>query len=84
VTRIESGPGYEIRWDAPGDGRYPVTGVREKVDEVIAHDVTHFHLEAMNESQWWMTLTLSDGSELTINLGATNTSARGYCMAEWD
>lgn len=49
------------------------------LDELVSRDVESFHFEAMGDAQFWMVVRCRDGHEYTINCGAVNPRARGYC-----
>ncbi len=50
-------PEWEIRSDREGN-----------FDEIVAEDVQFVHLERMDKDQFWLGITLQDGSRITANL----------------
>jgi hypothetical protein len=61
------------------EARYDQTA---ELDEVVADDVTHFHLERMNTGAWWIGITHTDGTVTHINLAAkrpNTTAVKGVC-----
>jgi hypothetical protein len=55
----------------------------EEFDEFIAHNAT-VHFEAMDDSDFWIGVTLPDGRSWSINCGARNSRAKGYAICEED
>lgn len=55
----------------------------DELDEVVIQNATLVHLEEMDHGQWWLGVTTADGTAL-INLGAVNTKAKKYAIAEWE
>lgn len=53
------------------------------IDEIVADDVTSFHLEQMDTGHWWIGLSKKDGQCLRINL-FNRRNARIICNAESD
>jgi hypothetical protein len=69
--RVDKRPdGSEFRWYG------------EVLDEIVANNVKSIHFEQMGESQFWMSLELSDGEYWHVNFGAVNDKAKGYAHAE--
>lgn len=68
--------GWEIRRH-PDDSTYRPG----EIDEVIAHDVQHVHVEQMDDGHWWMGLTFADGRMLHVDF-ATRRKAEIRCVAE--
>lgn len=63
--------GKEARYDSDGN-----------LDEVVADDVSSFHLESLDTGAWWIGLTHQDGTVTHINLYAKNSSrtiVQGRC-----
>lgn len=58
--------------------------VEGRLDEIVAKGVVSFHLEEMDQSQWWIGLELANGESWMVNLGAVNPRAKGYLFAEND
>jgi hypothetical protein len=54
------------------------------LDEFVLYDVATVHFEAMNDAQFWMSLTMADGRVFDVNFGALNPNARGYARIEED
>lgn len=52
------------------------------LDEIIAKDVSLLHVEAMDRSQWWMSISFNDGRMFHVNCGAVNPRAKGYAFHE--
>ena len=48
---------HEIRFDEEG-----------RLDEVIAHSPSIFHMELMDVDAWWIGIDLDDGERLTVSL----------------
>lgn len=48
-----------------------------EIDEVIARNAT-VHFERMDNVAWWIGITLPDGSEVHVNVGAVNQRAKPY------
>lgn len=66
-----SAPNPIIRRDSDG-----------RLDEFVASGA-EIHLEAMDESQWWLGIRIGD-CHWHINLGAVNPRAKGYATCEPD
>lgn len=56
-------------------------GTEPEFDEFIAKNAT-VHLEAMGATSWWIGVTLSDGRNWHINLGALNERAKFFAVCE--
>lgn len=48
---------YEIRLDEDGE-----------LDEVVASGTMTFHLERMDDEEWWIGLTFADGKTLHVDI----------------
>jgi hypothetical protein len=51
------------------------------IDEIVADDVTNFHLEQMDDGLWWMGIMTRGGQRLLVNLH-TRRNAAIACNAE--
>jgi hypothetical protein len=60
------------------NSEYEIREQEGELDEVVARNIAGFHLERMDECQWWMCLRLHDGSEVRVNIGAVNPRAKGW------
>jgi len=52
------------------------------LDEVVADDVSSFHLEQLHTGTWWIGITHHDGEETTITLSTRRpsvTKISGIC-----
>ncbi len=52
------------------------------LDEFVVFRPQSVHFEAMSDNEWWIGITLSDGTEWHIDCGATNPRAKAYARAE--
>ncbi|WP_100525387.1 hypothetical protein [Mycobacteroides abscessus] len=52
------------------------------LDDFCAHSVSMVHFEAIDQSRWYATVILNDGSYWQLNFGAVNPTAKGYARAE--
>jgi hypothetical protein len=52
------------------------------LDDFAASDVKGVHFEALDQSQWYLTVELNDGAIWQLNFGACNDRAKGYAFAE--
>lgn len=48
------------------------------LDDFMATDVKMVHFEALDQSQWYLTVELGDGRVWRLDFGARNSSAKGY------
>jgi hypothetical protein len=53
-----------------------------QLDEFRAEDVKLVHFEATDQSQWYLTVELTDGQVWQLKFGAKNDRAAGYAFAE--
>lgn len=53
-----------------------------RLDDFMAEDVKMVHFEAIDESGWYATVTLTDGRVWQLNFGAQDTGAPGFARAE--
>lgn len=53
-----------------------------KLDDFLASDVQAVHFEATDQSQWYATVTMRDGTVWQLKFGASNPTAKGYAFAE--
>lgn len=53
-----------------------------RLDDFMAEDVKMVHFEAIDESGWYATVTLSDGQAWQLNFGAQDTETPGFARAE--
>jgi hypothetical protein len=53
----------------------------EHLDDFMATDVAMVHFEALDQSQWYMTIELKDGQVWQLHFGARNSRAQGYAQA---
>ena len=68
--------GVEVRYQS-------TVGGAPELDEVIASNVS-IHLEHMGAAQWWLGIRDECGNSWSVNVGAVNTSAKGYGHVEFD
>ena len=54
------------------------------LDEVIADDVAHFHLEKMNDGACWIGLVHNDGTSTHINIFSRSGRAAVDCRCDFD
>ncbi|RFZ11206.1 hypothetical protein DSM43518_02046 [Mycobacterium marinum] len=52
------------------------------LDDFCATNVELVHFEALDNSDWYATIKLSDGQVWQLNFGACNQRALGYARAE--
>lgn len=52
------------------------------LDEFVARDVRTVHFEALDQSQWYLTVELASGDIWQLKFGACNDRAKGYAFAE--
>jgi hypothetical protein len=52
------------------------------LDDFMARDVAMVHFEALDQSQWYLTVKLTDGTLWQLHFGAKNSRAAGYAWAE--
>jgi hypothetical protein len=52
------------------------------LDDFAAVGVKLLHFEALDQSQWYLTVELNDGAIWQLKFGARNDRAKGYAFAE--
>jgi hypothetical protein len=52
------------------------------LDDFMAQDVKMVHFEALDQSQWYLTVELASGEVWQLKFGACNDRAKGYAFAE--
>jgi hypothetical protein len=52
------------------------------LDDFAAVGVKLVHFEALDQSQWYLTVELHDGAIWQLKFGACNDRAKGYAFAE--
>lgn len=52
------------------------------LDDFYAEDIRSVHFEAMDQSQWYLSVTLNDGQVWQLRFGARNDRAKGYAFTE--
>jgi hypothetical protein len=52
------------------------------LDDFAAVGVELVHFEALDQSQWYLTVELKDGAIWQLKFGARNDRAKGYAFAE--
>lgn len=52
------------------------------LDEFVAFNPQMVHFEAMSDNEWWIGITLDDGTMWHIDCGAVNPRAKAYARAE--
>jgi hypothetical protein len=53
------------------------------LDDFAAWDVKVVHFEALDQSQWYLTVELDDGQIWQLHFGAKNDRAAGYARADF-
>jgi hypothetical protein len=52
------------------------------LDDFAVSDVKLVHFEALDQSQWYLTVELNNGALWQLKFGARNGNAKGYAFAE--
>jgi hypothetical protein len=52
------------------------------VDDFLARNVRMAHFEALDSSQWYLTIELASGAIWQLSFGAQNPRAKGYARVD--
>lgn len=69
--RKRFGDGWEIRYDESAKGE------DSALDELVATDAKHVHLESMGDS-WCLIVTAKDGTTINLTLYGRKGAAKGF------
>lgn len=69
--KIKKGDGWELRFDESAKGEH------EQLDELVAKDPEHVHLESMG-SNWCLIVKAKDGTEINLTLYGRKDMAKGF------
>lgn len=59
-------------------------GQAEQLDEVVADDVSQFHLEQLDNGHWWIGIDHTDGTTTHINLFTKRRTTQVSGRCEFD